>query len=486
MTLAAEVPALGRSHGGLRPTGELALPLWKVIVITLVAACAISLPNLIDPFIRHDDYPALFAEAHWFWDKTLHEGRWLNYIWHLRGFVTPSWLNFVIYQSLWAILASALAVAAMGRDGRPWFVIVLALFILVSAPATLISLWFNTLLPGLAVVTIYALLGCRVSQRTLRALLPVFVIVTFWAYTTYPLILLAVCLIRTQNRSLRDLVGLITLFICSFAAAVLLTYTLNWQVHGVFGIPLDDWRDATAAADVAGMIANLPVLSQTFETLMTLVSYNFSPAAYFHLGLLLAATFVMFSRAPMEALYLHAGLWAGMALIVLQALKLGVIVPPRTFNFAWVFYAVIVLRAAAILSVTPNMGGRLLRNLSLLVVISYTLTTFYQYTIYRSWQAETRALAAILIKEDPTRERPTLVYGDVMTLNSAKKAYLQKDMALTFRMQQLTGHKIVLCHSAPETCTQIKTSRRAAGLPLPLEVAVETSGDKTLLRSPVE
>jgi len=194
----------------------------------------------------------------------------------------------------------------------------------------------------------------------------------------------------------------------------------------------------------------------------------------------------MINRAPTEALYLHAGLWAGMALILLQVLKLGVIVPPRTFNFAWVFYALIVLRATAILSTTSNLGGRLIRNLSLLVVLSYMLTTFYQYTIYRSWQAETRALAAFLNNEDPTGERPTLVYGDIMTLSSAKKAYIQDDMALTFRMQQLTGHKVVLCHSDPDACTQINTSRRAAGLPLPIEVAVETSGDKTLLRSPVE
>jgi hypothetical protein len=251
------------------------------------------------------------------------------------------------------------------------FQIVMALFILVSSPATLISLWFNTLISGLAVVALYAVLGCTLSQRTHRALLPVFVVVSFWAYTTYPLILLAVCLVRTKNRSFRDLFGLMTLFVLSFALAILLTYTLNWQVHGVFGVPLDEWRNAAPATGIAGLIDNLPVLLNTFKTLMVLGSYNFIPAAYFHVGLLIAATIALIRLAPREALYLHAGLLAGLALSTLQVLKLGAVAPPRAFIFAWIFYAVIVVRAAALLSNTPGLTGRIARNLSLLVVLSY-------------------------------------------------------------------------------------------------------------------
>lgn len=451
-----------------------ALPLGRVLIVTLLAVCVVSLPNLLDPFVRHDDYPALFGEAHLYWGKTLHEGRWLNYIWHLREVVTPAWLNFALYQALWAVLAAALAVAAMGPEGRPWFASVLALFILGSAPATLISTWFNTLIPGLAIVTLYAILGCRLSQRTHRALLPLFVILSFLAYTTYPLILLAVCLMRTQQRSLRDLCRLMALFVLSFAAAVLLTYTINWQIHDVFGVPLDAWRNATPAADIAGMIANLSMLGETFKTLMVLTAYSFIPAAYFHVAILLVATIVMIRIAPKEALYLHAGLWAGMALIVLQVLKLGVLVPPRTFIFAWVFYAVIVVRAAALLSETPGPGGRIMRNLSLLVVISYLLLTFYQYTIYRPWQAETRALSAALEDADPEGTRPVLVTGDVMTLGSARAGYIQSELALTFRMQQLNGRRVVLCDSAPETCAEVEISRATAGLPPAMKVEVAT------------
>ena len=451
------------------------LRLWPVAGVAILAIFAISLPNLLDPFIRHDDYPALFAEPGWFWNKTLHEGRWLNYVWHLRGIVTPAWFNFAVYQILWAVLASALAVVAMGRDGKTWFTVVLALFILVATPATLISLWFNTLIPGLALVSLYAVLGCWLPQRTVRALLPLFVILSFWAYPTYALILLGVCLMRTERRSFRDLTSLVLLFTVSFAAAVLLTYALNWQVHGVFGVPPDDWREATPAGDLAGLVANLPTLAETFEVLMVQVSYNYTPAVYFHLVMLAGATVALIRHSPGEALYLHAGLWIGMALIVLQVLKLGVLAPPRTFIFAWIFYAVIVVRAAVALSKSPGLPGRIARNLSLLTVICYLLVTFHQYTIFRPWQAETRAMA----KWMQSSEEPVLVYGDVMTLSSGEAANIHADLALTFRLRQLTGREVILCKTAAEECLEM--TKADSGLS-PLRAEVVTEKGQTFLR----
>ena len=467
MTHTASFEDTARAHIIGAAPRTTSLPLGPVILLSLLAICLISLPNMLDPMIRHDDYPALLGHPELFWDKTLHEGRWLNYIWHLRGVVTPAWLNFAVYQALWAVLAASLAVAAMGHDKRSWFVTVLALFILVSSPATLISLWFNTLIPGLAVVALYAVLGCTLPQRTHRALLPLFVVVSFWAYTTYPLILLTVCLLRSENRSLRDLFGLMTLFVFSFALAILLTYTINWQVHGIFGVPLDDWREATPATGIAGLIDNLPVLLATFKALMVNGSYNFVPAAYFHIGLLIAATLVLIRLAPREALYLHAGLIAGLGLTILQVLKLGAVAPPRAFIYAWIFYAVIVVRAAALLSNHPGLAGRIARNLALLVVLSYLLQTFSQYSIYRPWQAETRAMADVIRNHDG----PVLVYGDVLTLDSARGAHVQYDTALNSRMEQLTGRGVTLCARKPDLCATQAASGNA------MKIEVLTLGD---------
>ncbi|HCI07744.1 MAG TPA: hypothetical protein DE314_10390, partial [Sulfitobacter sp.] len=85
-------------------------------------------------------------------------------------------------------------------------------------------------------------------------------VLTFMAYTTYPLLLLVICLYRQDNRSLPKLIALLAFFTASFIAAILLTYTINWSVHGVFGVPLADWRDATPAHNLAELTANLPKL----------------------------------------------------------------------------------------------------------------------------------------------------------------------------------------------------------------------------------
>ena len=130
----------------------------------IVALLMTSFAMFPDPFIRHDDFPALLADPDGYYIKTLDEGRWLSYIWHLRGFVMPSWLAFTLYQLCWAIFAGAAAPNACGPNARPIYPIAVALFIMVAPPAAMISVWFNTLLPGLAVVAVYARWFCAMAR----------------------------------------------------------------------------------------------------------------------------------------------------------------------------------------------------------------------------------------------------------------------------------------------------------------------------------
>ncbi len=414
----------------------------SVLLLAVLVAFAFALPNLADPMIRYDDYPALLAQPEGFWAKTLHEGRWVNYIWHLRGVVTPAWLNFAVYQTLWAIIAASLAWSACGGGAQArFFAPVAALMVLVAPPATLISLWFNTLIPGLALVAGYALLASLAPNRA-RVWMPVFVVLSFMAYTTYPLLIFAACLLATPQRSWRDLIGLCALFAVSFVAAVLLVYTLNWQVHGVFGVPLADWREAAPASDITGLLNNLPLLAASAGEFAQKVSFGFAPAAWFHLGLLIWASVVLARRAPWEALYLWAGMLMGLGLIVVQILKMGGELPPRGLIFVWVFYALIAVRAAQLLT-GPGLAGRMMRNAVLLVLGSYLLQTFQQYATYRDWQAETRSLATGLTQVDTV-----FVSGDVLTLGSAQKAFVQNELALAYRMEQLGGPALRFCGEA--------------------------------------
>lgn len=443
-------PATARA--GTPPALTLTPTLW----VAVAAVIAMSLPNLADPMIRHDDFPALLGDGDLFWNKTLHEGRWINYIWHLRGIVTPSWVNFALYQLFWAIFAAATATVVTRNKGAGFFTFVLALVILVSPSAMIISLWFNTLIPGLALVALFAVMACRISARALLAWMPVFVILTFMAYTTYPLLLLAVLLFRQDQRSLARLTGILALFTASFIAAVLLTYTLNWLVHGVFGVPLDDWREATPAADIAGMLANLPKLWSVLSGFAVRTSFNFEPAVAFHLALFAGASLVILRRAPLEALYLYAGLITGLALVTVQVLKMGVTVPPRAFVFAWVFYGVAIVRAAQILTEDAAssgqsrtaLAGRLARNAVVLIAASYLLQGAILSSLFRPWQAETRDIAQTVA----TLSEPILIVGHPAQIATAREAGIQSDKALPFRLRQLVGRNATLCDADGATC----------------------------------
>ncbi|MEM6939177.1 MAG: hypothetical protein AAF509_03505 [Pseudomonadota bacterium] len=433
--------------------GERSDVLWPLIVLTALAAFAIYLPNLADPMLRHDDYPALIADPSGFWAKTLSEGRWVNYLWHLRELVTPAWLNFAVYQLLWATFAATTARVALGPDAESFAALALALMILISPSAMLISLWFNTLIPGLALVALYAVLACVLRQSWLRVALVPFVVVTFMAYTTYPLLILIVALLATRQRSFLDLVGLMALFAGSMVLALLATYAINWQVHGIFGVELADWRDAQPAADVAGYLANLPALHESFDFILRNIGFNFWPATVFHLALFVGAALVLLRRVPMEALYLLAGFLVGVALVITQALKLGVLVPPRAFIFAWVIYAVIAVRAMQELSLSPGLAGRMARNAVLLVVGSILLQTFLQMMTYRDWQQETRHLAQAITPE--TTE--IYIMGDASHLTSAMKAGVQSGIALDFRLHMMTGIMPESCDDADVRCDALAT-----------------------------
>ncbi|MEH6361553.1 MAG: hypothetical protein V7761_12580, partial [Amylibacter sp.] len=134
-------------------------PLLITIGVTYFVLILVSGPQALDPMLRHDDYPALLADPSGFYVKTLEEGRWLNYWWHLRGWISPAWLNFAVYQLLWATFASAAAINACGKKEQLTYIIALALIIALATPALLISLWFNTLIPGLGLVALFAVLA---------------------------------------------------------------------------------------------------------------------------------------------------------------------------------------------------------------------------------------------------------------------------------------------------------------------------------------
>ena len=71
----------------------------------------LSPSNSIDPSLYLDDYPALLGDADEFYIKTLTEGRWLNYFWHLRPILLPAPVHYALFMLGWAVFAASTAVS---------------------------------------------------------------------------------------------------------------------------------------------------------------------------------------------------------------------------------------------------------------------------------------------------------------------------------------------------------------------------------------
>lgn len=424
-------------------------PLVITLAVTYAVLMVVSGPQVLDPMVRHDDFPALLADPSGFYIKTLHEGRWLNYVWHLRDWVAPAWVNFALYQFFWATFAAAAAVNACGRTAPLGYTIALALLIGVAPPALLISLWFNTLIPGIAAVALFAVLSTALSPRVMRWLLLVFVPVTLMAYTTYPLLLFAVCLTSHALRhTWRELFWTSAVFVASFALGILVIYTLNYWEHGVFGIPMAEWRNPTPAVDWASALANVREFGVFLETSALTLSFHFVPLMIAHGVLAVAALVILGRRTPLMPLYLLAVVAAGLALIALQIVLSGVTVAVRATGFIWMVYVVAIVRAAIILAEQGPLTARIARNVVFFILASYVLQMGKQYFNYLEWQQSTRGLA----QEIGAGSAPVFVSGDFMALPGAASAGIQQPRGLRLRLTYLTGRAVVLCNEEPAAC----------------------------------
>lgn len=454
---------------------------WPVAMASAVTFAALMLAaaaNILDPIVRHDDFGALFADPTAFYAKTLEEGRWLNYWWHLRGFTTPAWLNFAVYQLCWAIFAGASAVNACGRGARPFYLVTLALLIAVAPQALIISLWFNTLIPGMALVALYAVLACHLRPAATRMLLVVFVPLTLMAYTTYPVMLLGICLTQQgARRGAVDLFALCALFIGSFVLAMLAIYALNHAEHGVFGMQMAAWRDPSPAHDLASALANLDKVAAFMHDSALVAAYYFKPLAWANVAALVLGLVYLGRIDAWAAIYILTGILAGLSMISLHVLKEGVWVPVRATGFVWVLYAVTLLRCAQLAEGRHRRIARLVRNFALLLVLSYLLQTAKHFVGYAGWQRITADMAAVVAGETG----PIYVAGSYKALPEAQVAGIQFPRGLRLRLTHLTGRKVILCDETPEACAALPEGlAEASGRP-PFETRPLAGGSLILL-----
>lgn len=423
-------------------------PFGVTVFFTFLGILIASLPNLADPFLRQDDFPALLLYPEYFYGKTLSEGRWINFLWHLRPIETPSWLNLQVYYLFAAILCAGLAVNALGRESGLWYRAGLAVFAWLGAPTFLISLWFNVLTPGVGLMALYAWLATVCTERQTRLLLLIFVPLTLMTYTTYPLVLLIICLTRHDTRrSFSDGLRLMLLFLASFVLGLLVIYALNYYEHGIFGIRLSSWRGGNTLEDWESFRANLGRMQQFGHRLTHTLGYASTLVSALHLLLFPLAVYFVTRQDFWRGMYIFVGMLAGLGLLSVQVVISGTELPFRTFGFGWMLYGIVLV--LFVLTVVER-GGQFRRhgiNFLRFMVMLLMMQVFLQQLGYRPWQNDTKELAHRIGKG----EEPVFLIGIHKDLPSWETAGIQYAYGLRFRLQMLTRRRVYMCTDLPIT-----------------------------------
>lgn len=403
--------------------------------VTYAVLLLVSWPQLADPLIRFDDFPAYFGDEHLFYEKTLSEGRWLNYWWIARPFIWSPTTNFMLYQLAWAVFAAAASMNALGPDARQFHKMALASIIALSPQAFLISGWFNTLVLGAWLIAVYAVISLFVSNRTMRWLFVIFAPISMMAYSTYPLLLIALCLTRHDaRRSLADLAGIVALLAACIGLGMLLMYTINYFAHGVFGIAIAEWREPSPATTITSLIANAERLMPQFMGRLFISSaFGIVAIGVLNVSLLVVALGLLMKKRPSLAFYIATGIGVSVALIAIHGLKEGVAVPMRALVSVWVFFAIALIKSLADFETERSRNAI---SVGLIVVGAIYAGQILKHSgLFVLWQSESRAIALAI----PQDVEAAFVYGEVTAIPGVINAYIHHPLGLTERIRLFSG-----------------------------------------------
>lgn len=320
-----------------RPAPDRRFPRWVPILAAL--ACGVVLTGLwlqvLHPFIRHDDWPySLPANAPGtsdLWARNLYEGRWLNYVaWWVAGRrVTPALAagTFVVLHCLyiWGMvrlfrLRSALAA----------FVLTLAVFAsplwiqLVYWPATLSASM------GVLAAAVWTLPLLRHHTWGVAAWTLGFTILAVLSYAPVAALVFLALIVHELGRPLRRLALLAVWFAASYAAGILVMYTLNWLAFGTFGVVISEWRRPNPLTDLDSLRENLVLYGRQLGRIWTLIRTAVVVSAA-------TAVWAAFDRRVRR----HLGVMAlalGVVIGLEAALTLvsGVVIGTRASLWAWI------------------------------------------------------------------------------------------------------------------------------------------------------
>ncbi len=432
--------------------------------------------HLRNPTFHFDDVPALFLLPEEYFSKAVSEGRWLNYVWHLRGVYTPPWLNFQFYLAGWSLFLASAATNVF-RTGPLHYPLLMAVLAALGPQATLMSGWYNTLIPGVWLLAAFSVAALFMSERAGRWLLAVFVPISLQVYTSYQFLILGICLLREDRpKTLQALWHIVILFGASLVVGILLIFATNYAIVGVFGVEPATWREAVPPKDFQDLVANFAIVRSSLIEAFVATGSGSAPHATLIFLLFLASLGVLAMTQPDDAVAICMVMLAGLGFLALLGVAKGMEFPARATGFTWFMFAVASVAAArAIGSFAARMSQAAIVAITVLGLVQAG-TALDHFGRASAWQAQVTDLA----RRIPDGTELVYIYGPGELMPRSHQPDSQLD--LIFHLAIAAGIPTTDCEITPGNCRHLSPPSGADGVDNALQV--DTQGRVTFLKLP--
>ncbi|MDT8344359.1 MAG: hypothetical protein RQ752_07975 [Thermohalobaculum sp.] len=424
-----------RDGASLSQAGVRAPRLRDVGLATLAGLLALLLAapgQFTDPFAFYDDFPILFDWWPLYFEKTLSEGRWVNFAWQYLVGPLDRHAAHVVVASAWAAICAILSAAVFRGDARPWRAMLGAVAMTLAPPFTALLPWANTLVPIILIVLAYAVVAVWAPARVAVAGFFVFAVLGVMSYTTSPFIMALALVLARDWRGWERAAGLVALVGAGIGFGILLIHLLNWQVHGVFGVELDPSRvgegGVQSAVGATAQRATLDVIAPFLFVLLLMPP-------------LLALAVVRARSLPVLAL-----LGCGVGLLVLIMWSTGARTPLRGMVFVWLIHV------ALLALVARDAQARAVRGLALgMLAVSVVLGVLY-WRHFLGLVAPSQQMTTAIAEALP-EGAPILVYGGPHKVPGIRNLHVDDpsrdpsvDWSVALRLHALTGRQACVCN----------------------------------------
>lgn len=196
--------------------------------------------QLTNPSARLDDWEFMINVPNYMpshgspWDKTLWEGRWVNFIWSKIAihFSLPE--ICIIFFLGYCFLCYNISSIFFENQ----YAIILSSFLLFLSPVYGdLSLWPATLTPSVWISALFLFIYKSKNNPYLLFLFEPFLIMSY-----PPIALLCFCIVLMRTKKCKDIFVLCFYFFLVYFLSIITIYSLNYIFHGFWGIKIAEWR----------------------------------------------------------------------------------------------------------------------------------------------------------------------------------------------------------------------------------------------------